>query len=142
MGASQRGDPAPPTRPKMAASQTPVELFNRSLVNFIDALQPLIGHMPQYKPIAMSAKLLSRIGDPRRNVDFFNQYVAQKYSAMIVARDETFMLAEQFSESDDQDIVQLLKGTWKTLSAEEKDAIWQHMEVLLTLCRSCQAVLP
>ena len=120
---------------------SPAQLFDRSLLDFINALAPLIGHLPLHGAVAASVKLLSRV-DEGRNAEFFDRYVARKYEAKILARDESFLLAEPFAESEDGEIVQLLKATWRTLTPEEKDAIWQHMQVLIVLCRGCRPQQP
>jgi hypothetical protein len=121
---------------------SPVQLFNRSLLDFIDALAPLIGHLPMHTAVAASAKILAHV-DEGRNLDYFDRYVASRYGAQITARDESFLLAESYTEApEDSDIVQLLKATWSTLSPDEKDAIWKHMQVLVLLCRGCRPQQP
>lgn len=118
----------------------PHDLFNRKLLDFIADLKPIIGTLPEYGVASASAKLMSQV-DEKKNQQFFDRYVAS-FEPSILSRDESFFLRRDFDAGVGQEgvgVVQLLQGVWGGLSAEEKDAVWSHLQVLLVLNRRCKS---
>lgn len=113
-----------------------LHLFNSSLLRFVEALAPITGHLPMHDAVLASAKIPPQ-DDERRNVDSFERHVARKYEAQIMARDESFLLAESNAEEGGIGVVRLLAATWSTLCPEGKDIIWRHLQLLLLMCRDC-----
>jgi hypothetical protein len=110
-------------------------VFNAKLLDFVDDMQGILRHVPQYKMLVASIKLLSQF-QPHQNHTFFRQYVATPYEASIVARDEAFLLNQDYNVGgEDVDIVSLVKGVWTSLTPEDKDSIWAHLQVLLAISR-------
>jgi hypothetical protein len=120
----------------------PWTLFNAKLIDFVDDLQGVLGHLPEYTVFASSARLLSQF-QLRQNQGMFDRYVAKPYGAFIVARNEAFLLDQDFSDvtgggSQNDGIVSLLKSVWTSLPQEDKESIWAHMQVLLVLNDRCK----
>lgn len=124
-----------------SSSKCPWTLFNRKLLDFIDDLQSVLGHVSEFTMFASTARLLSQI-QPRQNQDIFDRFVATPYGAMIASKDEAFLLEEDFSTvagSGSNGIVSLLKSVWRSLPPEDRDSIWAHMQVLVVINDRCHA---
>jgi hypothetical protein len=119
----------------MDAITTPHQLFNNKLIDFLEDLEGVVGHLPEYAVLVSSAKFLAQF-KPSQNQELFASYVRQPYGASILARDEAFLLEEKFSASK-ADVVSLLKNVWSTLRPEDKESVWAHMHVLVVLCDRC-----
>ena len=116
----------------------PFTLFNNKLVDFLDDLKGVIGHLPEYSLMASSARFLAQF-QLRQNHELFARYVVEPYGASIMARDESFLLGESFGMSG-ASVVTLIKSVWGGLDASDRDSIWSHMHVLMFLSKRCSAV--
>lgn len=114
-------------------------VFNRKLLEFLDDVKPLLGHLPEYTMMMSSAGVASKL-QPGVNQQVFDAYVAVPFEEQIMRHDETFFLEKQdYSRSAARGgLVSLLKAIWGDLSSHNKDAIWQHLKVLVVLNRRCQ----
>jgi hypothetical protein len=117
----------------MAAN--PYAMFNNKLVDFLEDLKGVIGHLPDYTILLSSAKFLAQFKE-RQNQELFERYVNQPYGSLIVARNEAFLLDEKYSNSK-SDIVSLLKNVWATMQDADKESVWAHMHVLVVLSQRC-----
>jgi hypothetical protein len=124
-----------------ALAVSPFALFNRKLLDFITDLKPIIGHVSEYSMVCTSVKLMAQL-DERKNHAFFDAYVASPYEVKIATRDDAFFLEEDFDSVDDIGLVQLLKRTWSSLGEDDKNAVWDHLQVLLVLNRRCKDQAP
>ncbi len=119
----------------------PHTLFNNKLIDFLDDLKGVIGHLPEYSVMASSARFLSQF-QLRQNQNLFERFVAQPYGPSILARDECFLLEESFTGvtgggSNNAGVVSLIKCVWKSLSQADRESIWAHMHVLIVLNERC-----
>ena len=110
-------------------------LFNNKLIDFIEDLQGIIGHMPEYKILLTSAKFLAQVKE-KQNQKLFHDVVVVPYGRSILTRDEAFLLDEKYSENK-ADVVDMLKHQWSTMQAQDKESVWAHMTVLVTLSERC-----
>lgn len=138
------------------------QMFNDSLLDFINDLAPIMGNLPEYNLVCSGVKWLNRF-EPSRNQAIFHRHVAVPYAARITVKDETFFLeSEEFDariggeeknyfssgarssgssshDNSNDGILQLLRNVWKLqLSEADKLAIWSHLHVLIALDRKCQ----
>ena len=122
----------------MTSTRCPWTLFNRKLLEFVDDLQSVLGHLSEYTMFASTARLLSQF-QLRQNQDFFERFVAKPYASMIAAKDEAFLLDEDFASiaGNGNGIVSLLKSVWTSLPQGDRDSIWAHMQVLVVLNGRC-----
>ena len=113
------------------------EIFNNRLIDFLKDLDGVLGHVADYKTLVTSAKFLARFPDTeKKNAQIFIQYISTPYRKEIMARNDSFFISREFKEANDAnagDIVQLLKGVWQNLVNEDRDAIWGHLNTLLTI---------
>jgi len=114
------------------------ELFNRKLNDFLEDLEAIgIRSVADYPLLKASCQLLASV-DKARPADMFLRYVVGPYEDQIVRRNEDFFLKETYkSVSADMAIVNAIKQIWSTLDLHNKDAIWQHMLVLMVLSKKC-----
>ena len=116
------------------------DLFNRALIAFIADLRPLLGHRPEYALADTTAKMLANM-NPVRNQQLFGRHVVEPYGDRIVARDETFfMQTTSYEGLQDPGIVELIKGVWGGLHAQDRAAVWAHLGTLVALGRRARAV--
>ena len=118
----------------------PWTLFNSKLIDFVDDLQGVLGHLSEYSIFSSSARFLAQF-QLRQNQDIFDRFVAKPYGSLIVARDEAFLLEQDFSgvAGCNDGIVSLLKTVWTSLPQEDRDSIWSHMQVLIVLNDRCNS---
>ena len=110
-------------------------VFNTKLIDFLEDLGGVLGSVPDYKTLVASAKFLARMNE-RQNAKLFVQYVSGPYSQEIMDRNESFFVDREYKEASDAnagDIVQLLKGVWTNLAVQDKDSIWAHLHMLVTI---------
>ncbi len=119
------------------AAVSPFELFNRSLIHFLNDMRPLIGKLSEYKLALASAKMMAA-ADVRQNQAMFEAYVAVPYEQRITSRDESFFM-EQYDDQTNVGLVQLLKSAWSSMTPHDQDAVWSHLQVLVVLNRRCKA---
>lgn len=121
-------------------------VFNAKLIDFLEDLRGILGSLPDYKVLVSSARLMAQFQE-RQNAKLFNAYVTVPYGTQILARDEAFFVCRDYDEfvnktasssKNTGDVVQLLKGVWNTLPQEDRDSIWAHLHVLVTLSSRCQ----
>jgi hypothetical protein len=119
----------------MASGLNYYAVFNTKLIDFLEDLNGVLGHVPDYKTLVTSAKFLARMNE-RQNAKLFIQFVSGPYGKEILERNESFFVDRDFKEAKDAnagDIVQLLKGVWKNLAKEDRDSIWAHLHMLVTI---------
>jgi hypothetical protein len=117
-----------------------LELFKNKLVDFVADLQGVLGHLPQYALISAAVKFV-----PKAHLRAaFDQHVARPYGASIAARDEAFLLSQDYEKDLGRqdggggvdvgvDVVPLIKSAWRSMSAQDKGSVWAHMQILLAI---------
>lgn len=118
-------------------------LFNRKLIDMLEDLASSFPMVPEFAmAITPPARMLLNM-DPKQGQRMFNEYVALPYESHILARDEAFLLArEDFGPCGanvNGDIVIMIKSVWRGASPADREAIWQHLHVLILLNRRCLA---
>jgi hypothetical protein len=121
----------------------PHELFNRKMQDFIEDLEPLLRHLPEYQLLAKSTQLLWAM-NARQNQHLFHEWVVVPFDTQIRARDEEFFLRVEVSSSVPSSgvgVVSMLRNEWRGLSANDKAAVWSHLQVLVVLSARCKQPL-
>ncbi len=116
---------------------SPFALFNNKLIDFVDDLGGVLGHLPEYTVLSSSGRFLAQF-QVRQNHELFERYVAVPYGASILTRDETFLL-EEAKFAGNAGIVSLIKSVWRSLPAADRDSVWAHLHVLMVLGERCKA---
>ena len=118
----------------MSTAINPYTLFNNKLTDFLDDLRPILGHLPEYTVLSSSVQFLSKFQE-EQNCVMFDRYVAVPYGEQVMARDEAFLLGEQYGAG--AGIVSMLKSVWTSLPDQDKASVWAHMHVLMVLAGRC-----
>jgi len=118
--------------------------FNSKLEEF---LKDLIVSYPDDKDFVMFKQSFSmlKIVDSTKPVFLFKMYTT-KYMDQITNRDEKFFLDHDFqdelSSTDDKDfsseMLSKLKSYWNTMSDENKDIIWNYLNLLCKIILKIQ----
>ena len=123
----------------MAANVNYYATFNTRLVEFLEDLRGVMGDVPDYNSLVTVVKTLSRMNE-RQNARLFIQYVSEPYKNEILDRNEAFFVTHDYTEANAGDIVQLLKGVWNKLAQEDKDMIWEHLNLLVIITQKLQTL--
>lgn len=124
-----------------------VTVFNRKLLDFADDLRAINkllpdAHIPEIDLFKPAVQLAITVNE-RKPRQVFDMYVAKRYASQIREQDEAFFLDTSFLQDDvctsrdSLDIVALLQKVWRRLDDATKNAIWQHLGVLLVLNERC-----
>lgn len=116
-------------------------MFNRKLYDMLEDLAASFPVVPEFGLAnSPTARMLMNL-DPTQAQRMFQEYVALPYDARILARDDAFLLSQDHfgpvGGCGTVDMIALIKGVWTDASAENKDAIWKHLHVLIVLNRRC-----
>lgn len=121
-----------------------ISCFNSKLEEF---MTDLISSYPDDKDFLMfkqSYKMLKLVDDTKP-VILFKMYT-MKYVDQITSKDEKFFLDHDFKDelnsSDNQDfsseMLTKLKSYWSTMSSENKEAIWNYLNLLCKIILKIQ----
>jgi CTP synthase (UTP-ammonia lyase) len=120
-----------------------IVLFTRKLDEFVDALASTFPEIPDFNILRTTMRLgLNKSSLP---FDTFIRHVYVPYAEQIAKKDERFFLNEDYTQqmSDavltDMNIVDKLKGVWKSLDEDNKNVIWQYLQVLVVLAGKCHS---
>lgn len=116
-----------------------VVLFNRKMQDFIDDLKCVCTNVTEIA-LLQTAFNLGVAVSPQYACQIYHEKVVLPYGELIKLRDEEFFLSHNYNDvaSDNFDIVDKLKHVWKSLSDDNKDAIWKHLQVLMVLSNRVQ----
>lgn len=108
--------------------------FNRKLDDFLDDMSASYPHVREFSLLQKSSALMVQV-DPSQPLRFFVRFVSTPYGRAIRTRDEAFLLSESYASSptNRSDVVSLLKGVWKDMEPDNQDAVWRHLQTLVTL---------
>ena len=120
--------------------------FNNIVIDFIDDCITVIPQEPKFK-LYKQAILIFKKYNPRKIPETFKSYLAL-YRPQIDSKDEKFFLNNQFSEvqninkqleieeEEEEEIFKVInqiKNYWKELSQDNRNTIWEYMEVMVKL---------
>ena len=120
--------------------------FNQKLLDFVKDLQALNSGLErpiQQLDMLESGVMLASAVDPEAPMRLFREHVSGPYGHHIEARDDKFFLERSALDadlaradsagSDNINLVNMVRGVWRTLAPENQRAIWDHMQLLLKL---------
>lgn len=115
------------------------DLFNGKLKEMVDDMKCVVGHLTEYTLLSGGVTWLAA-HQPTRNQELFDTYVCQPFEKYIVRRDEQFFLSTDYGgvNNNQMNLVQMLKSVWATLGESDKNAIWNHLNVLTVLNDQCK----
>lgn len=127
----------------MDSPATNVKIFNNKLLDFVDDLRHVVGHLPEYGLLRTGARMLSETA-PAQNQVLFDKYVAAPYLPHILEQDSTFFMQHDSYEipqtAANAGIVPILKQVWRGLTDKDQTMIWRHLKLLAVLNSRCGGV--
>ena len=124
----------------MASSASMHGLFNRKMSEFLlDLQQTFKGHRqgPRFAECRAWANLSTKI-DEKQLQRYFDHFVVAPYGQLIKDRNDSFFMEHDFEkEKLEMTLLEDLKSLWTSMSQENKDAIWNHLNLLLILNAKC-----
>lgn len=115
---------------------TGVKDFNRALLDFIRDLAKSFPQVEGFRRAYASTNLMATLNPPLVQ-SMFNKVISP-FVPRILMRDEAFFLAKDYTEEaavagENLEFVSMIKEIWGTMSCDDKDNIWRHMEVLVAI---------
>ena len=115
-----------------------IELLNDMITTFPNICEDL-------KTLKHGINMIKNIS-PNMPQAFFYEHVCVPYEDKILAEDEEFFLAHDYT--DDVKLIHgfninfigKVKSMWKDMNGENKQTIWKYMLVLMALSRKCMNV--
>lgn len=115
------------------------DLFNDKADEFVRDLVSAFPTIAEFRQLKSALTLLRSV-DPKRPQIIFDSAVLTRYRDTILARDDAAFQNIQLQELSDPEqrnawlpFVDRLKGMWGALSRDDRDAVWKHFFVLLTV---------
>lgn len=112
-----------------------LDIFNQKLLEFVADLIdvcPEIKTLKKFK-LSVSMTILAKKEIPE---DVFYNSVVVPYAEKVMQRDDEFFLTESYVTSPvlaEFNIVDQLKGAWRTLDDRNKEIVWNYMQILLII---------
>ena len=121
-----------------SSNNSGIILFNKKLMGFVEDLLLLCPNMAEFVLFKTTLSITASM-TPKLPQQVFHSTVTEKYSECITNKSEDVLLNESYTDiTDDLNIIDKIKHIWKTLTDENKNAIWQHLQVLLVLSNRVQ----
>lgn len=104
------------------------DIFNSKLLEFVGELSSINPKLKEYEDMIQLAISLNKT---LPIIVFSNG--ASKYEEHVMTKNEDFLLCQKFDEVDKLDMVEKLKGIWRTLTPNNKEVVWKYMQLLMIL---------
>ena len=113
------------------------EVFNEKLRGLVNDLVTIRPDVPDFAMLR-NALTLGATLDRTMPQRCFHRFAAP-YADQIRARDERFFLDHRYDDVAGvaTDVVDKIKGVWRTLADADKCTIWRYFQVLLILSDAC-----
>lgn len=114
-----------------------LKTFSKQLLNLNKTLSK---RFPENKELSLGVTAIETIiynNNSKKLAEMFVLYV-YKYKDDVMNKNEQFLLDKDYLENDNKtkeniNIIDNLKKNWKMLKNEEKEPIWQYLQVLMVL---------
>lgn len=117
--------------------------FNETCNEFIIDLITAFPNIEQFKYLKSGFTMVSNI-DSKTPQRIFSKYIEAKgYKDYILSKNEDFFLNHEEFEVHSvrkeywNEFIDHLRSIWKTMSHENKEAIWKYLKVLVILSDRC-----
>jgi hypothetical protein len=118
--------------------------FCNQMVRFFEELE---ASYPEEKSISMGLEAIkaAKRANPRLILDMFYEYLYKPAGDLIANRrdDEIILLARKIMSSQFNELMPTLMifdKYWPTMSPENRNVIWQYLDVLCKLCEKARGV--
>jgi len=110
--------------------------FNKYSKNFIRELIKNFDHISEFKIMFGLYKILKTF-NKKLPYKYFNLYIAIDFKSHIVTRDESFFMSDGFKPRAYTEFVDIIKREWVLLDNANKNALWDHLNLLIYLSDKC-----
>jgi hypothetical protein len=117
-------------------------VFNQKVTEFMRDLIIAYPEIEHFKSLKALFTLVKNVAEDKP-VQIFKTYIVRQYREHIMSRDENFFLNFDDYHKDIEvitqqpqywnDFILQLKGMWTTMSADNKEAIWNYMSLLVLI---------
>lgn len=114
--------------------------FNKSLKEFIRALSASYPKVVEYKLLLLTYKTVKTVSK-KKPCSIFISLTNENCQEAILAKNEDYF------HNNPVECPEMLRGAmaaikegWNSMTQENKDVIWQHMQVLVLLSRKCKKI--
>ena len=116
----------------------PHHLFNLKTDEFLSDIECALCDLPDFHMFKQSLKLLSSV-DEKGTQRAFHTYMYVPYKDYIKTKNEIFFLTcnDGITNQSEFALIRILREKWLTLSTSDKEAIWEHLNVLVVLNERC-----
>ena len=114
-----------------------IDVFNQKFEEFIKDMIMIYPADKDFKLMKNSFNLL-KLADDKKPFEMFSKFGA-KFEDPVKRRDENFFLTNSYNDIRAEesnltdDLIDKLKGYWKNLSEDNKEAIWKYLEIFFKL---------
>lgn len=112
------------------------QIFNNKLLEFLSELRvsfPQVQQFEMYENLTKTCIMMSK----HTAENIFHSTVVLPYGSYIDKKDEEFILQQDFDQAD-KSFVSILKSVWNELDTQNKDNVWKHVRLLVTLSRKIE----
>jgi NurA-like 5'-3' nuclease len=129
----------------MADKLTFVRLFNQKAEEFCKDLVLTFPEVNEFKQLK-SGMLLMKNLDEKKPREVFSTFMTQQFRESIMGRHDSFFMNEAhehivqidgLDNSQWENVINLLRSLWVTLSDDNKDVIWKYFQVLIAVSDKC-----
>lgn len=114
-----------------------IDVFNQKFEEFIKDMILIYPEDKDFKLMKNSFNIL-KLADEKKPFEMFAKF-GSKFEEPVKSRDEDFFLSNTYSDIRAEesnltdDLIDKLKGYWKNLSDDNKEAIWKYLEIFFKL---------
>lgn len=127
-----------------------IKLFNTAVKDLINDFITVYPDDNGLKAMRVVYKMLKKV-NRKLPQESFHQYIVTKYEPYIEQRNDQYVikcLKIDLEENTSSDVITNMMRQiqdniftkWDLMSPEQKETIWQHMDVLLKINRVCQSL--
>jgi hypothetical protein len=110
--------------------------FNTALKEFISCTINAFPHIKELSMLEAAYKICQAVG--KKNPCKVFESITSNCQNAIMQKDEQFFMENTLEYPDViSGLSAVVRREWETLKSEEKDAVFQHMQVLVILSKKC-----
>lgn len=124
---------------------TAVKHFNKTLKNLLKELKKNYPDVTEFSKSYDLFVVLKKVNPGKAHRIFLKNL--EQYELHIINREDHFFLERQYALKqsnifDFDSLISLIKNIWTNSTAESKNALWEHITLLLALAKQCRQMCP
>lgn len=116
----------------------PYKNFNKALKEFFRELPVMLPHCSEAKKPIIYYKMLKTLNKRQPQKRF--QQILGPYVPFILNKDDSIFLSPDFHVHGDngQDMMSIVRTEWKTMTADQRERVWEALHNLVQLSHLCE----